>query len=96
MLLLPNGKPKAVPFLLLTISKQPIAERLGVTQSQLSLAWCLKNPNISAVITGASKPEQIIENVKCLAILDKLTPEIMDEIDRLVGSKPKLDPDRQD
>jgi len=56
----------------------------------------LKNPNISAVITGASKPEQIIENVKCLAILDKLTPEIMDEIDRLVGSKPKLDPDRQD
>lgn len=77
-------------------SKQPIADKLGVTQSQLALAWCLKNPNVSSVITGASRPEQIVENVKCLAVIDKLTPEIMDEIDRLVGSKPKLDPARQD
>jgi aryl-alcohol dehydrogenase-like predicted oxidoreductase len=67
-----------------------------VTQSQLALAWCLKNPNVSSVITGASRPEQIVENVKCLAVIDKLTPEIMDEIDMLVGSKPKLDPARQD
>jgi aryl-alcohol dehydrogenase-like predicted oxidoreductase len=56
----------------------------------------LKNENVSAVITGASKPEQIVENVKCLAIIDKLTPEIMAEIDELVGSKPALDPARQD
>jgi aryl-alcohol dehydrogenase-like predicted oxidoreductase len=67
-----------------------------VTQSQLALAWCLKNPNVSSVITGASRPEQIVENVNCLAVIDKLTPEIMDEIDMLVGSKPKLDPARQD
>jgi aryl-alcohol dehydrogenase-like predicted oxidoreductase len=60
------------------------------------LAWCLKNDNVSSVITGASRPEQIIENVKCLLVLEKLTPEIMDEIDRLMGSKPPLDPARQD
>jgi aryl-alcohol dehydrogenase-like predicted oxidoreductase len=75
---------------------QPIAENLGVTQSQLALAWCLKNENVSSVITGASRPEQIVENVRCLQILDKLTPEIMAEIDDLVGSKPALDPARQD
>jgi len=77
-------------------SLKPIADKLGVTQSQLALAWCLKNPNVSSVITGASRPEQIVENVKCLTVIDKLTPEIMDEVDRLVGSKPKLDPARQD
>ena len=75
---------------------KPIAERLGATQSQLALAWCLKNDNVSSVITGASRPQQIVENVKCLQVLGKLTPEVMDEIDSLVGSRPALDPARQD
>ncbi|KAL3419114.1 voltage-dependent potassium channel beta subunit [Phlyctema vagabunda] len=75
---------------------KPIADRLGVTQSQLALAWCLKNPNVSSVITGASRPEQIVENVKCLRILDLLTPEVMNEIDVAVESKIQRDPDRQD
>jgi aryl-alcohol dehydrogenase-like predicted oxidoreductase len=75
---------------------QPIAQRLNITQSQLALAWCLKNPHVSSVITGASRPEQIVENVKCLQVLDKLTPEIMEEIDNFVGTKPKMDPARQD
>lgn len=74
---------------------QPIAERLGVTQSQLSLAWCLKNPNVSSVITGASRPEQIVENCKALKVLDQLTPEVLKEIDGIVGSI-QLDPARQD
>jgi aryl-alcohol dehydrogenase-like predicted oxidoreductase len=69
---------------------------LGVPQSQLALAWCLKNPNVSSVITGASRPEQVLENVKCLQLVDRLTPEIMQEIDELIGSKPALDPARQD
>lgn len=69
---------------------------LGVSQSQLALAWCLKNENVSSVITGASRPEQIAENVKSLQILDKITPEIMRRIDDLIGSKPALDPARQD
>lgn len=67
-----------------------------MTQAQLALAWCLKNENVSAVITGASRPEQIVENVKCLAVLKKLTPEIMDKIDRVIGNKPAQDPARQD
>jgi aryl-alcohol dehydrogenase-like predicted oxidoreductase len=41
-----------------------IAERLGGTTAALALAWCLKNPNVSTVITGASKPEQVTMNVK--------------------------------
>lgn len=69
---------------------QPIAEKLGVTQSQLALAWCLKNQNVSSVITGASRPAQIVENVQSLKIIDKLTPEIMAQIDDIVG---KIEPD---
>ena len=75
---------------------QPIAEKLNVSQSQLALAWCLKNKNVSSVITGASRPEQILENVKSLQILDKLTTDILEEIDQVVGNKVTLDPDRQD
>ncbi|KAH9873350.1 hypothetical protein J1614_005748 [Plenodomus biglobosus] len=74
---------------------KPIADKLGVSQSQLSLAWCLKNPHVSAVITGASRPEQIVENCKALQVLEKLTPEILAEIDGIVG-KIDLDPARQD
>lgn len=74
---------------------KPIADRLGVTQSQLSLAWCLKNPNVSAVITGASRPEQVVENCKALGVLEKLTPEVLKEIDEICG-KIELDPARQD
>jgi aryl-alcohol dehydrogenase-like predicted oxidoreductase len=76
-------------------SLKPIADSLSITQSQLALACCHKNPNVSSVITGASRPEQIIGNVKCLGVMDKLTPEIIAKIDDLVG-KPKRDPDRQD
>jgi aryl-alcohol dehydrogenase-like predicted oxidoreductase len=68
---------------------------LGVTQAQLSLAWCLKNPHVSAVITGASRPEQVVENCAALKVLDKMTPEVMAEIDQIVG-KIQLDPVRQD
>lgn len=67
---------------------------MGVTQSQLALAWCLKNEHVSAVITGASRPEQVVENVQALKVLDKLTPEIMGKIDDIVG-KIELAPARQ-
>lgn len=73
----------------------PIAERLGATQAQLAVAWCLRNGNVSSVITGASRPEQIEENVGALAVLDKLTPEVMAEIDEVTGNKVELDPARQ-
>ena len=66
----------------------PIAKKLDITPGQLSLAWVLKNDNVSSAITGASKPEQVYENVKSLAALEKLTPEIMKEMDDIFNNKP--------
>ncbi|EKJ70241.1 hypothetical protein FPSE_09458 [Fusarium pseudograminearum CS3096] len=75
---------------------KPIADKLGISQAQLAIAWCLKNPNVTSVITGASKPEQLEDTVASLKVLDKLTPEIMEEIDAITDNKVKLDPARQD
>jgi len=58
-----------------------IADELGVTLSQLSLAWCAKNPNVSTVITGASNADQVRENMTALDAMPLLTKEIMDRID---------------
>lgn len=76
--------------------QQKLADRLGIKLSQLALAWCLKNENVASVITGASKPEQIVDNVNSLKVLPKLTHEIMAEIDEFLLNKPTQDPDRQD
>lgn len=73
-----------------------IADRLGVTQSQLAVAWCLKNKNVSSVITGASRPEQLEDTIGALKVIDQLTPEVMDEIDSITKNKVVLDPARQD
>jgi len=59
----------------------PIAAELGCTLAQMSLAWCLKNPRVSTVITGASRPAQVVENMKALAVVERLTPEILARID---------------
>lgn len=69
-----------------------MAERLGGTVTALSLAWAAKNPNVSTVILGASKPEQIHENVKALDLIEKLTPEVMEEIEGILDNKPKQTP----
>lgn len=60
---------------------RPIADELGATLAQLALAWCLKNPNVSTVITGASRPAQVIENMKALEVVPKLTDEVMARIE---------------
>lgn len=65
-----------------------IAEKLGGNTTQLSLAWAAKNPNVSTVILGATKVEQIIDNCKAIGILKKLTPEIMEEIETILDNKP--------
>lgn len=62
---------------------EPIAKELGVTRAQLALAWCLKNPNVSTVITGATRPEQVTENMKALGVVEKLTPEVIKRIEAL-------------
>ncbi len=58
-----------------------IADELGITLSQLSLAWCARNPNVSTVITGASNADQVRENMTALEAMPLLTKEIMDRID---------------
>lgn len=64
---------------------RPIADELGATLAQLALAWCLKNPNVSTVITGASRPAQVIENMKALDVVPKLTDEVTARIELATG-----------
>ncbi|KAK3837351.1 MAG: NADP-dependent oxidoreductase domain-containing protein [Linnemannia gamsii] len=68
-----------------------LAQQLGCTTAQLSLAWCLKNPNLSSVITGASRPSQIEENVKALQVVPLLTEEVMEAIEGVLMNRPVLD-----
>jgi voltage-dependent potassium channel beta subunit len=63
----------------------PLAADLGCTMAQLALAWCLKNPNVSSVITGASRPSQVIENMKALDVVPKLGTAVMSKIDAIVS-----------
>lgn len=60
-----------------------LAKTLGCKLSQLAIAWCLKNPNVSSVITGASKVEQLLENLGAIDVKTQLTPEIMQKIDSI-------------
>jgi aryl-alcohol dehydrogenase-like predicted oxidoreductase len=70
-----------------------VAETIGCTTTQLAIVWCLLNPNVSTVITGASKPSQIKENMKAIEIVAKITPDIVETIEEILDNKPELDPD---
>ena len=74
-----------------TAALKPIAEELGVSMAQLALAWILKNPNISSMITGASRPEQVRDNVRALGLVHKLTDEVMEKIEAAVGNQPAVE-----
>jgi voltage-dependent potassium channel beta subunit len=71
----------------------PIAADLGVSMAQMALAWCLRNPNVSTVITGASRVEQVQENMRALEVVEKLTPEVMRRIDEALGKAPDEEDD---
>jgi voltage-dependent potassium channel beta subunit len=62
-----------------------IADRLGVQLTHLSLAWCARNPHVSTVITGASRPEQVRDNMQAIEVLDLLTDDVLREIDAAVA-----------
>jgi voltage-dependent potassium channel beta subunit len=64
---------------------EPIAAELGGTVAQLAIAWAARNPRVSTVITGASRPSQLQANLGALALLDELTPEVMARIDALTA-----------
>lgn len=68
----------------------PIAADLGCTLAQMALAWCLKNPNVSTAITGASRVEQVRENMEALDVVEKLSPDVMERIEEVLQNKPKV------
>lgn len=69
-----------------------LAAELGCTQAQLALAWCARNPRVSTVITGASRPEQVTENMRALDVVSKLEAPIMARIESILQNKPAPEP----
>ena len=65
-----------------------IAKEIGASMAQLALAWTLKNPHISTTITGASRPEQLVENMKAIDVVPLLTEEVMEKIEAILDNKP--------
>ncbi|MFZ4829125.1 MAG: aldo/keto reductase, partial [Phototrophicaceae bacterium] len=64
-----------------------VAQELGTTMPKLALAWCIKNPNVSTVITGASKVSQVEENFSALDVVPLLTDEVMEKIEGILNNK---------
>jgi voltage-dependent potassium channel beta subunit len=67
-----------------------LAKALNTTTSILSIAWCIKNKNVTTAILGATKKEQLTENLKALDIMPLLTDEVMQKIEKIFNNKPKL------
>ncbi|MBB5959870.1 aryl-alcohol dehydrogenase-like predicted oxidoreductase [Saccharothrix tamanrassetensis] len=69
---------------------KPLAEEAGLTLAQLAVAWVLQNPNVASAIVGASRPEQVTENVKAAGV--KLEAELLQKIDAILGDTVESDP----
>lgn len=69
---------------------QQLANQMNLPLAKLSLAWCLKNPNVSTVILGATKAEQLKENLTVLEVVPLLTDKVMEDIEEIMGTKPVL------
>lgn len=67
-----------------------LAGEIGTNVTLVSLAWCLKNPNVSTVILGASKTHQLLENLKAIEVQALLTDDVMDRIEAIVNNKPAI------
>jgi len=70
-----------------------LSKELGCSLPQMALAWCLKNPNVSTVITGASRPQQVVENMQAIEVAKQLTDEVMEKIEGILGNKPEPEKD---
>ncbi len=70
-----------------------IADEIGCTMAQLALAWTLKNPNVSTTITGASRVDQVVENMKAISYVGSLTPDVMERIETILENKPQPETD---
>lgn len=67
-----------------------VADGLTTSLATLSIAWCIRNPHVTTAILGATKAEQLKENLKAIDLLPELTPGIMHQIDEIMGTKPVL------
>jgi voltage-dependent potassium channel beta subunit len=67
-----------------------LAKDMGTTLAKLAIAWCVKNPNVSTVILGASKPEQLRETLTSLDVVPLLTPSVNAQIEAILGNKPEI------
>ncbi len=65
-----------------------VAKELNISMAALALTWTLKNPNVSTVITGASKPEQVVENMKAINYTDLLTDDVIEKIENILNNEP--------
>lgn len=67
-----------------------VAKDLGTSLATLSIAWCIRNPNVTSAILGATKEEQLLENLEALDVVPKLTDEVMERIDAVMGTRPQM------
>ena len=65
------------------------SSNLGCSLTELALAWCIKNKNVSTVILGVTNPEQLKENLSCLSVAENLTSKQMEDIDEILDNKPE-------
>ena len=68
-----------------------LAKKMDVSLASLAIAWCINNPHVTTAILGATKKEQLAENLKAPEVLNKLTPEIIERIENILQNKPYLD-----
>jgi len=66
------------------------AAKLGVSTAALSIAWCIKNPHVTTAILGATKKQQLLGNLEAVEVVDKLTPEVLEKIEKIMQTKPQL------
>ena len=67
-----------------------LSKKLGVSLASLSIAWCIKNPNVTTAILGATKKEQLLDNLTALETVNKLSPEVIEKIEKIMQTKPVL------
>jgi aryl-alcohol dehydrogenase-like predicted oxidoreductase len=83
-----EGSSQPSPFCEPEIIIKHVFVELDTTPQALALAWVAKNTNTGSVILGASSPKQLLENLKAVQVMPKLTPEIMEKIEKILQNKP--------
>ncbi len=67
-----------------------LATKMNISLAALSIAWCIKNPNVSTAILGATKKAQLLENLKAIDVLPLLTVDVMEKIEKIMNNKPEI------